>query len=198
MIPYYKKLDKKIPNLSVVRGKSYERYGIEEDGKFIGVDYGEFFLQDKYSKDIFKNLMSVIPEEKRKYFSTSCMTVTHDIYPHIDDNINSQVNIYVKVNGGVTTFHTKKVDNVKDIKEVIGRSGSEYHKDSTSNIHDFSDVKDICSFVPKVGDVYIINTSILHSVRKDKSERILVCIQSSLGIQEVIEIFNDQIDRIKL
>ena len=42
------------------------------------------------------------------------MTVTHDIYPHIDDNINSQVNIYIKVNDGVTTFHTKKENSVKD------------------------------------------------------------------------------------
>ena len=34
-----------------------------------------------------------------------------------------------------------------------------------------------------------INTSILHSVTKDKNERILVCIQSSLEIEEVIKIF---------
>ena len=106
MIPYYKKLDIKIPNLNIIRGKSYERYGIEENGKFIGVDYGEFFIQNKTSKDILKNLMSVIPEEKKQDFTTSCMTVTHDIYPHIDDNINSQVNIYIKVNDGETTFHT--------------------------------------------------------------------------------------------
>ena len=189
MIPYYKKLDIKIPNLNIIRGKSYERYGIEENGKFIGVDFGEFFIQNKTSKDILKNLMSVIPEEKKQDFTTSCMTVTHDIYPHIDDNINSQVNIYIKVNDGVTTFHTKKENSVKDIKEVIGRHGSEYDKDSTSNIHDFSDVEDICSFVPQVGDVYIINTSVLHSVTKDKNERILVCIQSPLEIEEVIKIF---------
>ena len=85
-------------------------------------------------------------------------------------------------------YSRQSIDN-KDIKEVIGRQGSEYHKDSTSNIHDFSDVEDICSFVPQVGDVYIINTSILHSVTKDKNERILVCIQSSLEIEEVIKIF---------
>ena len=124
MIEYYKKLDVKIPNINIVRGKVYDSYGIEENGKFIGVEYGEFFIQNKTSKDILKNLMSVIPEEKKQDFTTSCMTVTHDIYPHIDDNINSQVNIYIKVNDGVTTFHTKKENSVKDIKEVIGRHGS--------------------------------------------------------------------------
>ena len=43
MIECYKKLDIKMPNMNVVRGKHFDRYGIEEDGKFIGSEYGEFF-----------------------------------------------------------------------------------------------------------------------------------------------------------
>ena len=39
--------------MNVVRGKHFDRYGIEEDGKFIGSEYGEFFLQDKRSKQKF-------------------------------------------------------------------------------------------------------------------------------------------------
>ena len=41
MIEYYKKLDVKIPNINMVRGKVYDSYGIEENGKFIGVLEGE-------------------------------------------------------------------------------------------------------------------------------------------------------------
>ena len=189
MIEYYKKLDVKIPNINIVRGKVYDSYGIEENGKFIGVEYGEFFIQDRKSKQSFDNLFNTIPENKKKYFNQSYMFANHTVYPHIDDNINSSINIYVKVNGGKTTFHKKKSDDVKDIKNVIGRFGGEYSKDSKSEFIAFTDVKDICSFVAEIGDVYIVNTNILHSVTKDKDNRILICIHSSLPIDEVIKIF---------
>jgi len=189
VIEYYKKLDVKIPNINMVRGKVYDSYGIEENGKFIGVEYGEFFIQDRKSKQSFDNLFNIIPENKKKYFNQSYMFANHNVYPHIDDNINSSINIYVKVNGGKTTFHKKKSDDVKDIKNVIGRFGGEYSKDSKSEFIDFTDVKDVCSFVAEMGDVYIVNTNILHSVTKDKDNRILICIHSSLPIDEVIKIF---------
>ena len=189
MIEYYKKLDVKIPNINMVRGKVYDSYGIEENGKFIGVEYGEFFIQDRKSKQSFDNLFNIIPENKKKYFNQSYMFANHTVYPHIDDNINSSINIYVKVNGWKTTFHKKKSDDVKDIKNVIGRFGGEYSKDSKSEFIAFTDVKDICSFVAEIGDVYIVNTNILHSVTKDKDNRILICIHSSLPIDEVIKIF---------
>ena len=189
MIEYYKKLDVKIPNINIVRGKVYDSYGIEENGKFIGVEYGEFFIQDRKSKQSFDNLLNIIPKNKKKYFNQSYMFANHTVYPHIDDNINSSINIYVKVNGGKTTFHKKKSDDVKDIKNVIGRFGGEYSKDSKSEFIDFTDVKDICSFVAEIGDVYIVNTNILHSVTRDKDNRILICIHSSLPIDEVIKIF---------
>ena len=189
MIEYYKKLDVKIPNINMVRGKVYDSYGIEENGKFIGVEYGEFFIQDRKSKQSFDNLFNIIPENKKKYFNQSYMFANHTVYPHIDDNINSSINIYVKVNGGKTTFHKKKSDDVKDIKNVIGRFGGEYSKDSKSEFIAFTDVKDICSFVAEIGDVYIVNTNILHSDTKDKDNRILICIHSSLPIDEVIKIF---------
>ena len=189
MIEYYKKLDVKIPNINMVRGKVYDSYGIEENGKFIGVEYGEFFIQDRKSKQSFDNLFNIIPENKKKYFNQSYMFANHTVYPHIDDNINSSINIYVKVNGGKTTLHKKKSDDVKDIKNVIGRFGGEYSKDSKSEFIAFTDVKDICSFVAEIGDVYIVNTNILHSVTKDKDNRILICIHSSLPIDEVIKIF---------
>ena len=60
---------------------------------------------------------------------------------------------------------------------------------SKSEFIDFTDVKDVCSFVAEMGDVYIVNTNILHSVTKDKDNRILICIHSSLPIDEVIKIF---------
>ena len=65
MIEYYKKLDVKIPNINIVRGKVYDSYGIEENGKFIGVEYGEFFIQDRKSKQSFDNLLNIIPENKK-------------------------------------------------------------------------------------------------------------------------------------
>jgi len=69
VIEYYKKLDVKIPNINIVRGKVYDSYGIEENGKFIGVEYGEFFIQDRKSKQSFDNLLNIIPENKKKYFT---------------------------------------------------------------------------------------------------------------------------------
>jgi|TARA_R110001606_G_scaffold389068_1_gene554837 hypothetical protein len=189
MIPYYKKLNIKIPNLNIVKGKIYDSYGVEENNKFLGVKFSEFFLQDKNSIQNFNKLLEIIPNDKRQYFSQRCMTVTYDIYPHIDDNINSTVNIYLKVNGGKTTFHEKKSDDVKDIKELIGRFDAEYDKDSTSEFLDFSDVKDICYFTAEVGDVYIINTDILHSVSGDKEGRSVISLQSTLPINEVVQIF---------
>ena len=189
MIEYYKKLNIKMPNINIIKGKVYDSYGVEKNGKFIGVEYGKFFIQDRKSKQSFDNLLNIIPENKKKYFNQSYMFANHTVYPHIDDNINSSINIYVKVNGGRTTFHKKKSDDVKDIKNVIGRFGGEYNKDSKSEFIDFTDVEDICSFVAEIGDVYIVNTNILHSVTKDKDNRILICIHSSLSIDEVIKIF---------
>ena len=189
MIEYYKKLNIKMPNINIIKGKVYDSYGVEENGKFIGVEYGKFFIQDRKSKQSFDNLLNIINKNKKKYFNQSYMFANHTVYPHIDDNINSSINIYVKVNGGRTTFHKKKSDDVKDIKNVIGRFGGEYNKDSKSEFIDFTDVEDICSFVAEIGDVYIVNTNILPSVTKDKDNRILICIHSSLSIDEVIKIF---------
>ena len=79
MIEYYKKLDVKIPNINMVRGKVYDSYGIEENGKFIGVEYGEFFIQDRKSKQSFDNLFNIIPENKKKYFNQSYMFANHTL-----------------------------------------------------------------------------------------------------------------------
>ena len=116
---YYKKLKTKVFDLNLIRGEVYDRYGIEEEGNFIGVSYGKFYLQDKKSQHSIESFLNNIPENKRHLFSKSYMSSNYTIYPHIDDKINSVVNIYVKVNGGITTFHKKKSDDVKDIKETL-------------------------------------------------------------------------------
>lgn len=188
---YYKKLKTKVFDLNLIRGEVYDRYGIEEEGNFIGVSYGKFYLQDKKSQHSIESFLNNIPENKRHLFSKSYMSSNYTIYPHIDDKINSVVNIYVKVNGGITTFHKKKSDDVKDIKEQIGKFGGEYNKDSHSEFISFEDVEDICSFQAEVGDVYVINTNILHSVRENKEDRLLICMQSSLHVDEVVDIFKD-------
>ena len=188
MIECYKKLDIKMPNMNVVRGKHFDRYGIEEDGKFIGSEYGEFFLQDKRSKQSLNNFLSIIPENKKDYFNLAYIYVNSILYPHIDNNINSSINIYVKVNGGKTTFHKKKSDDVKDIKHTVGKVGG-YSDTDRSEAYAFEDVEDVCHFNAEVGDVYIMNTSMLHSVTEVKGERMAITLQSKLPIDEVIKIF---------
>ena len=116
------------------------------------------------------------------------------IADHLLIPINSFKNILAKIetkkgHEKKSAFAVAKGIYVKDIKNVIGRFGGEYNKDSKSEFIDFTDVEDICSFVAEIGDVYIVNTNILHSVTKDKDNRILICIHSSLSIDEVIKIF---------
>ena len=71
------------------------------------VNMVNFFLQDKRSKQSLNNFLSIIPENKKDYFNLAYIYVNSILYPHIDNNINSSINIYVKVNGGKTTFHKR-------------------------------------------------------------------------------------------
>ena len=179
---YYKKLKTKIFDLNLIRGEITDRYGIEENGKFIGVTHGKFYLQDKKSQQSLKSLLNIIPENKRHLFHESYMSSNYTIYPHIDDGINSVVNIYVKADGGITTFHKKKLDNANDIRNQLGK---------LEEVLEFKDVEDICSFQAEVGDVYIVNTNTLHSVKQNKEERLVISMQSNLHIDEVVDIFKE-------
>ena len=187
MIECYKKLDIKMPNMNVVRGKHFDRYGIEENGKFLGVEYGEFFLQDKKSIQNLNDFLSIIPESKKDYFFQSYMYANSILYPHIDNNINSCINIYVRVNGGKTTFHNVK-EKATDIKNEVGKLEG-YSDTDRQVVYGFEDVEDVCHFNAEVGDVYIMNTSMLHSVTEVKGERMAITLQSKLPIDEVIKIF---------
>ena len=55
MIEYYKKLDVKIPNINMVRGKVYDSYGIEENGKFIGVQSEQRYSDGKKTERIYSS-----------------------------------------------------------------------------------------------------------------------------------------------
>ena len=186
---YFKKLNLSFLDIDLVKKDVIDRYGLYKDNKFLGISYSNFDFENENSESELSKVLQIIPEQYRDKFSVSCMTINHDIYPHIDNGINTTINMYINSCGYKTTYHEQKTDAL-DYRNVFGRPSGDYLPEDKQKVLLFEDVENICSFEANDGDIYILNVNELHSVTEGDGERLAVSIQSKLYFDEVLDIID--------
>ena len=174
----FKKLKKSYKDLDAKQGEELRvRFGVMSEGKFMGIAYNNADVETSAISD----LLSKLPEDK---ISIQYMAINHEVPPHVDNGINTVINIYTETGGYTTTFHKAKEGATK---HRLPNQDSGY-------VCGFHDVENLESFVAEDGDAYVLNVSELHSVHSGASkERAALCINTTLEFDEVIEMLGDAV-----
>jgi hypothetical protein len=127
--------------------------------------------------NIHQKLLSYIPTEFHEYIWHSSMLVmkTNDL-KHIDDNAHCNINFYVETGDSITRFYeadyTGQVVNYGDTGKVF-----------------YDELNLIDQFIPKKGEIYLLNAKVPHSVKVQNVDiRSVYCLHSSLRFEEACEI----------
>lgn len=187
---YFKKLDLSFSDLNLVKKDIIDRYGLYKNNQFLGISYSKFDLQNENSQSELDKVLQIIPQSERDKFNASCMSINHDIYPHIDNGVNTTINMYINSCGYKTTYHEQKRDAV-NYRNIFGRTSGYDHPEDKQKVLLFEDVDEICSFEAKDGDIYILNVNELHSITGGTGERMAICIQTKLPFDEVLDIIGE-------
>jgi hypothetical protein len=125
------------------------RYGKVIDDAFRGISY--------YDVDVGTSinlLYSPIPERFRKDFLLYTIESNFSISPHIDNNVKSVINFYIKPSNCATNFYKIKKDS-ESYKHIGQTTGSMFKKSSL----DFID-----GFIAKENEAWLLNVSIPHGI----------------------------------
>jgi len=155
MIDYFTKVDAchNFNEDSFLIEKEKVRYGLESGGVFYGIKYYEIKWLDKTSP------LDLFPEFMHKDLIVIYMTINHAAYPHTDSGIEVSVNFYMNTTDEATNFYEFSVDEPTIAKLPNQTNGSVFSLD---------EIKKVCSFKAKDGDIYILNVSKIHSVMDEK------------------------------
>lgn len=109
-------------------------------------------------KSIEDELMQLIPEAYRQYFTSQCIEITgKGALPHSHAEDKVVINFYVVPANGTTTGYKVKVNR-------------KYDYASESILHALSDLIVAETFLPKAGEIWVIDASLPHSVSMPHSE----------------------------
>jgi hypothetical protein len=172
---YFTKLKTVVPLSESEIKDSLTAYG---DGRI------EFF---KISNIVEQQMLSIIPEAYRKYFTGSTMKITGPyIPPHTDSYRKVGINFYIKTDNATTKFFEKRSENIPTT-QVKGQSEG-YVFNELDLIH-----KD--TFVSADGDIWILDISKIHAVNNPSgTERIAYSLSSNvLSYDQTVEILKDLI-----
>lgn len=150
------------------------KYGVEEDGEFKGIKYNECDV----SQEFVAKIVTKIPVSLIQQFRPSVMQINRDILPHVDSNVNTVINLYVKAGGYVTDFNEPKE----------GAEGFKLENQTNGYILDFDQVDVVDSFTAEDGDAYILDVTKLHSVHGGKGDRLAIAMSTKLSFDEVCEV----------
>jgi hypothetical protein len=129
------------------------RYGLESGGVFYGIKYYEVKWLDEASP------LDLFPESMRKDLIVRYMTINHAAYPHTDSGIEVSVNFYMNTTDEATNFYEFSVDD-----PTVGKLPNQ----TNGSVFSLDELKKVCSFNAKDGDIYILNVSKIHSVMDEK------------------------------
>ena len=143
----------------------------EVDKEFYDIRY--YYTSDK----IHQQLLSYIPTEFHKHVWHSSMLVmkTTDL-KHIDNNSKCNINFYMDTGDSITRFyepdHTGRTQSYGDTGKVF-----------------YDELNLVDQFVPKKGEIYLLNAEIPHSVKLQNVDvRSVYCLHSKLRFEEACEI----------
>jgi len=138
---------------NVSAGKETVRYGIVQDGNFVGLKY---FEVDSITKN---KALSLIPDKYRCHFDVSYLVInTGNVWPHTDSDIEISINIYLKPSNCETIFY----------KQVDTTSGIKIKNQTNGNIFNAKDLTVVDSFVAKKDEVWALDVTTIHSVQNEK------------------------------
>ena len=174
----FKKLNASFDELKAVKGDHlYGRIGVQSEGKFMGIQYNNAVMHCNG----LDRILSKLPVDK---FAVQYMSINTEVPPHVDEVVNTAINIYLNTGGYATTFHTEKE----------GANRQQLPNQKGGYICAFRDVEEVCSFTAKDGDAYILDVTKLHSVHGGiGKERSAICINTTIPFSEVVEILKEEI-----
>lgn len=133
----------------------------------------------------------IIPEEYRHHFFLTHLAMRGQIVPHRDQGIRCKINIYLSANNATTRFYSG------DYKELA--------KDCTGcTLEKFTAGDCACSmrptnlvlqdqFIAQPYDVYLINTTEIHSVEELSKDnpRFVLNLTTGMSYEDVYKMLND-------
>jgi hypothetical protein len=141
----------------------------------------------KISSKVEHEMLSIIPEEYRKYFTGSTMKIINTyIPPHTDSYRKVGINFYIKTDSGITNFFDKKSDDIL-CEKVSGQT--------TGRVFKEVDLIPKGSFISKDGEIWILDVSNIHSViNPNGTDRIAYTLSSNvLSYDQTVKILKDLI-----
>lgn len=168
-------IKKSFKELDAERGKDlHVRFGVVANGRFKGISYNNALVDTSSISEI----VSRLPEDK---ISIQFMSINHEVPPHVDNGINTVINIYTKAGGYTTTFHKAKE----------GASKHRLPNQDSGYVCAWHEVDEVDSFIAEDGDAWVLNVSELHSVHSGEGDRSAVCINTALEYDEVVKLLGD-------
>lgn len=169
---------KNLPMIDINNGigvidKLDHRYGVTIDNEFIGIQY--FTIKPDLSKQLFD---LIIPESYHSRFDLYLMLInSRTVLPHIDFGNNIAINYYVNTSDGIVDFYKHKDPS---------------QNNDHGNVFQFSDVEQVTRIQPAKNDIWILNTSQIHSVEcRSNTERIAFCFQTNMPFQDVVSMMTE-------
>lgn len=156
------------------RDQIITQFGVDEDGEFKGIRYNECDV----SQEFISKVLTKIPVSMIQHFKPSIMSINREIPPHIDSDISTVINLYLKAGGYTTDFNRPKE----------GAESFQIENQTNGYIIDFSQVDVVDSFTAEDGDAYILDVTQLHSVHGGEGDRVAVAIQTKLPFDKVCEV----------
>lgn len=147
------------------------------------VSYGKGYIDFSHiPAEIEKELLSIIPDEFRKYYNGSFMNISNSyICPHTDSDRKVAINFYIKTGGATTLFWNKK-SGIENSTKVAGQTNGFTYRECDLNLCGF--------FRAQPNDIYILDVTQIHSVINNlKKDRIAYTLASNiLSYTQTVEI----------
>jgi hypothetical protein len=169
----FMKLKNNLDISDYVVNETFISYGITDDKKiFTGIKYSK--IDTSFESKIF----SLIPKEYQQYFNMSVMELNWTIPPHTDSGITATINCYVKT-GNCTTHFYKLKSEIGEPKTPKWSPSTQ----TTGRMFSLDDLDEVDRFDANPGEIYLLNVSQPHSVRRPPNvvyvDRVAICLQSN-------------------
>jgi hypothetical protein len=156
MVEYFKKIELDLSDIDLDKLNS----GIEKHRPYgLNFSYNKIINQEE-----ILNLKSRIPEEYQKLLigiSYCIVNAPFYVLPHKDVASVNVINYYHKPGNSVTKFFKPLVSDLKPHMFTGNLTGMSYYPE---------EIEEVCSFVAKSEDCYILNVSEIHSVNVYEGE----------------------------
>jgi hypothetical protein len=135
---------------------------------FAGLDGKGVYHNKIWSPDI-DAIYSVVPKQYKDDFYLTLMTINSVLLPHVDNDLVTTINFYIKTTKCRTVFYRAKDNSTyHQLENVITRPKSRLEEDQevayVKAVYDLDDVEEIDSFIAEEGEAWLLDVSQIHNV----------------------------------